>query len=265
MTVTRIPSEVIEVPDFVTMTEPEPDKPMAELAVALVAMFTEDDTLPQPRYLSLSVTGQEIDMQFGTDAGHLPRPGPVGGQVRRHRHRLAHRRRARRTVRPLRGQVRLRRCAGEGVRLRARHQHPLTNPVPGRGNARPRPGPITNPSTSRNQQQQGETHASQHRVDVLGPPDALAPRRHHPGRVPRLAGRTPAPWPGWTGTRSPPTCTRSPASTPTAASTTSPSRAGRRSAAPTPERSCRSTRTPTPSSTTAKWARSSKRSSPSRT
>jgi hypothetical protein len=66
MSVTRIPSEVIEVPDFVTMTEPEPDKPMAELAVALVAMFTEDQALPQPRYLSLSVTGQEIDMQFGS-------------------------------------------------------------------------------------------------------------------------------------------------------------------------------------------------------
>ncbi len=65
MTATRIPSEVIEVPDFVAMTEPEPDKPMAELAVALVAMFTEDESLPQPRYLSLSVTGQEITMQFG--------------------------------------------------------------------------------------------------------------------------------------------------------------------------------------------------------
>jgi hypothetical protein len=65
MTVTRIPSDVIEVPGFVTMTEP--DKPMAELAVALVAMFTEDDTLPQPGYLSLSVSGQEIDMQFGTE------------------------------------------------------------------------------------------------------------------------------------------------------------------------------------------------------
>ena len=67
MTVTRIPSEVIEVPDFVTMTEPTPDKPMAELAVALVAMFTEDDTLPQPRYLSISATGQEITMQFGNE------------------------------------------------------------------------------------------------------------------------------------------------------------------------------------------------------
>ena len=66
MTATRIPSEVIKVPDFVTMTEPEPDKPMAELAVALVAMFTEDESLPQPRYLSISTTGQEITMQFGT-------------------------------------------------------------------------------------------------------------------------------------------------------------------------------------------------------
>jgi hypothetical protein len=67
MTATRISSDVIEVPEFVTMTEPEPDKPMAELAVALVAMFTEDQTLPQPRYLSISASGQEIDMQFGTE------------------------------------------------------------------------------------------------------------------------------------------------------------------------------------------------------
>jgi len=67
MSVTRIPSEVIEVPGFVTMTEPTPDKAMAELAVALVAMFTEDQTLPQPRYLSLSASGQEIDMQFGSE------------------------------------------------------------------------------------------------------------------------------------------------------------------------------------------------------
>ena len=67
MTATRIPSEVIEVPSFVTMTEPAPEFPMAELAVALVALFTEDPALPQPRYLSLSTIGQEIDMQFGSE------------------------------------------------------------------------------------------------------------------------------------------------------------------------------------------------------
>jgi hypothetical protein len=66
MTVTRIPSEIVAVPDFVTMTEPVPDKTMAELAVALVAMFTEDGTLPPPLYLSISESGQEISMQFGT-------------------------------------------------------------------------------------------------------------------------------------------------------------------------------------------------------
>jgi len=65
MTVTRIPAETVAVPDFVTMIEPVPDKPIADLAVALVALFTEDQTLPQPRYLSLSASGQEIDMQFG--------------------------------------------------------------------------------------------------------------------------------------------------------------------------------------------------------
>jgi len=67
MTATRIPSEVTEVPDFVAMTEPAPEFPMAELAVALVALFTEDPALPQPRYLSLSASGQEINMQFGTE------------------------------------------------------------------------------------------------------------------------------------------------------------------------------------------------------
>ncbi len=67
MTATRTPSEVIEVPAFVAMTEPGPDQTMAELAAALVALFGEDESLPQPRYLSLSVSGQEIDMQFGTE------------------------------------------------------------------------------------------------------------------------------------------------------------------------------------------------------
>jgi hypothetical protein len=58
-------ADIIKVPDFVDMTEPAPDKPVPELAVALVAMFTEDDTLPPPRLATLSGTGQEIDMQFG--------------------------------------------------------------------------------------------------------------------------------------------------------------------------------------------------------
>jgi hypothetical protein len=67
MTVTRIPSDVIEVPDFVTMTAPQPDKPVAELAVALVAMFTEDGSLPQPRMVTISAGVQDIDMQFGNE------------------------------------------------------------------------------------------------------------------------------------------------------------------------------------------------------
>ena len=59
--------------------------------------------------------------------------------------------------------------------------------------------------------------------------------------------------------------TPSPASTPTAPRTTSPSRAGRASPGPTPAPCCPSTATPTPSSTTARWARSSKPSWPSPT
>ena len=30
-------------------------------------MFTEDDTLPPPRYLSISASGQDISMQFGSE------------------------------------------------------------------------------------------------------------------------------------------------------------------------------------------------------
>ncbi len=69
MTATPIRSGAVEVPDFVTMTEPVPDKTMADLAVTLVALFTEDQSLPQPRYLSLSVSAQEINLQFGSEPG----------------------------------------------------------------------------------------------------------------------------------------------------------------------------------------------------
>ena len=48
-------------------------------------------------------------------------------------------------------------------------------------------------------------------------------RRHRPGGLPRRLGRRPASSPDWTGTRSPPRSTPSPASTPTAPRTTSPS------------------------------------------
>ena len=90
MTVTRIPSEIVAVPDFVTMTEPGPDKPMAELAVALVAMFTEDDSLPQPGYAD-PVRDRPGDRHaVRHHAGHLPRHGAVGRAVRRNRHRFPH-------------------------------------------------------------------------------------------------------------------------------------------------------------------------------
>ena len=68
MTVTRIPSEIVAVPDFVTMTEPGPDKTMADLAMDLLDLLSEDRSLPQPRYLSVSMSGQEINMQFGQEA-----------------------------------------------------------------------------------------------------------------------------------------------------------------------------------------------------
>ncbi len=108
-------------------------------------------------------------------------------------------------------------------------------------------------------------HASKRRIHVLGPPDALAPRRHHPADYPgdwdtarKLAGLDWDPVTadiyaidGITADGSP--------------GLRAGSRAGRPSPGPTPEPSCRSTKTPTPSSTTARWARSSKPFSPSPT
>jgi hypothetical protein len=57
----------IEVPDFVTMTAPRQDKPTRELASVLLDMFAEDYSLPQPRMVNISATGQAIDLQFGND------------------------------------------------------------------------------------------------------------------------------------------------------------------------------------------------------
>ena len=53
----------IDIPGYVTMVTPADRRSTAELAAFAVALLVED--LPEPRYFSVSQTGQEISLQFG--------------------------------------------------------------------------------------------------------------------------------------------------------------------------------------------------------
>jgi len=53
----------IEIPEYVTMVTPAGRRSTAELAAFAVGLLVED--LPQPRYFSVSQSGQEICLQFG--------------------------------------------------------------------------------------------------------------------------------------------------------------------------------------------------------
>ncbi len=141
-------------------------------------------------------------------------------------------------------------------------------PVPGLGDCHPpaRPAqihPLPRRSTSTPRR---NCHASKRRVHVLGPPDALAPGRHRPRGLPRQLGRRPGRSPGWTGTRSPPSVYAVTGINPDGTAHYEPID-GLEVHHPLRHRSrpVDQPATPTPSSTTARWARSSKPSWPSRT
>jgi hypothetical protein len=53
----------IEIPDYVTMVTPADKRSIAELAAFAVGLLVED--LPQPVYVSVSLAGQEVSLQFG--------------------------------------------------------------------------------------------------------------------------------------------------------------------------------------------------------
>ena len=53
----------IDIPDYVTMITPADKRTTAELAAFAVGLLVED--LPQPTYVSVSQSGQEISLQFG--------------------------------------------------------------------------------------------------------------------------------------------------------------------------------------------------------
>ena len=53
----------LEIPDYVTIVTPAEKRSIAELVAFAVGLLVED--LPQPVYLSVSRSGQEISLQFG--------------------------------------------------------------------------------------------------------------------------------------------------------------------------------------------------------
>src|SRR5215470_18899278 len=53
----------IKIPEYVTMVTSADKRSTAELAAFAVALLVED--LPQPRYFSVSQSGQEVSLQFG--------------------------------------------------------------------------------------------------------------------------------------------------------------------------------------------------------
>jgi hypothetical protein len=53
----------IKIPGYVTMVTPADKRSTAELAAFAVGLLVED--LPQPRYFSVSQSGQEVSLQFG--------------------------------------------------------------------------------------------------------------------------------------------------------------------------------------------------------
>ena len=58
---------LIEIPGYVTVVEPVPDRPVGDLAQAAANLLSANADLPQPRHVSLSAAGQQIELQFSGD------------------------------------------------------------------------------------------------------------------------------------------------------------------------------------------------------
>jgi len=57
----------IQIPDYVTVVEPVPDLPVRALTDAATMLLSANADLPEPRHLSVSAAGQQIEMQFSGD------------------------------------------------------------------------------------------------------------------------------------------------------------------------------------------------------
>ena len=57
----------IEIPGYVTVVEPAPGRPVADLVQAAATLLSANADLPPPRHLSVSAAGQEIELQFRGD------------------------------------------------------------------------------------------------------------------------------------------------------------------------------------------------------
>jgi hypothetical protein len=55
----------IEIPDYVTMVTPAPQRDIRDLASHLAGLLADNADLPAPEYFSISAAGQEVRLQFG--------------------------------------------------------------------------------------------------------------------------------------------------------------------------------------------------------
>ena len=159
------PVRIVDVPDFVTMTEPEPGKPMRSWPWPwwpCSPKTTPCRAAPVP-----AISARARRSACSSAASRTPStPGPVGSPVRRHRHRLPRRQGHRRQPAVHCEVVRLRGREGGGLAYGAPPAPANTQTqMPGWGIAVPRPGP-----TSRSLiplQKQGDSGMSQ---DTSAPP-----------------------------------------------------------------------------------------------
>jgi hypothetical protein len=60
-------TDTIEIPGYVTVVESAPDLPMRALLDAATTLLSANADLPEPRHVSVSAAGQEIELQFSGD------------------------------------------------------------------------------------------------------------------------------------------------------------------------------------------------------
>jgi len=60
-------THTIDIPDYVTVVGPATDLPVRALTDAATMLLSANADLPEPRHVSVSAAGQEIELQFSGD------------------------------------------------------------------------------------------------------------------------------------------------------------------------------------------------------